>query len=134
MNARQITSKYAPRPIGPYSQAILAGSFVFGAQIGIDCLSGTLVSADPLEQTDQVLRNIAAIVRDAGEQVAIVQLTVYIKDLSISERVLAAVARLGDIAVTIVGCAGLPLGAEIEIEFTAFVQIGMETRSTPVSV
>ena len=62
-----INTNNAPAPIGPYSQATLAGGFLFvSGQIPIDPLSGELVSSDIKAEATQVMENIKAILTEAG--------------------------------------------------------------------
>lgn len=62
-----ISTTKAPAAIGPYSQAVEANGFVFvSGQIPIDPLSGNLISGDIKEQTQQVLKNVSAILEAAG--------------------------------------------------------------------
>jgi 2-iminobutanoate/2-iminopropanoate deaminase len=74
----------APKPIGPYSQAVIAGNFVFLAgQIPIDPKTGELVDGDIKEQTRRVLENIKAVLEKAGCSLKdVVNVTVFLKDLS----------------------------------------------------
>src|SRR5205807_1948168 len=77
-----VYSENAPKPQGPYSQAILSNGFLFVAgQIGLDPQTGKLVDGIE-EETKQTLRNIAAIVREAGADVSsIVKTTIYLTDM-----------------------------------------------------
>jgi 2-iminobutanoate/2-iminopropanoate deaminase len=79
-----VTSDRAPGAIGPYSPAIRAGGFVFcSGQIALDPASGQLVGADVAEQTRQVLRNLAAVLRAAGASLDhVVKTTVYLADFN----------------------------------------------------
>jgi len=62
-----INTNNAPAPIGPYSQATLAGGFLFvSGQIPIDPLSGELISSDIKAEATQVMENIKAILTEAG--------------------------------------------------------------------
>jgi 2-iminobutanoate/2-iminopropanoate deaminase len=62
-----INTNNAPAPIGPYSQATLAGGFLFvSGQIPIDPLSGGLISSDIKAESAQVMENIKAILTEAG--------------------------------------------------------------------
>lgn len=62
-----INTNNAPAPIGPYSQAILAGGFLFvSGQIPIDPLSGELINSDIKAEATQVMENIKAILTEAG--------------------------------------------------------------------
>jgi 2-iminobutanoate/2-iminopropanoate deaminase len=64
---KKIVTKNAPQAIGPYSQAIQCGDFLFvSGQIAIDPKTGALVEGDIETQTDRVLKNIAAIIEAAG--------------------------------------------------------------------
>ena len=64
---KKIVTKNAPQAIGPYSQAIQCGDFLFvSGQIAIDPKTGTLIEGDIETQTDRVLKNIAAIIEAAG--------------------------------------------------------------------
>jgi 2-iminobutanoate/2-iminopropanoate deaminase len=79
----QITTENAPAAIGPYSQAVTVGKFVFlSGQIPIDPASGLLAGETIEEQAEQVLANIEAILAEAGlDLAAVVKTTVYITDL-----------------------------------------------------
>ncbi|WP_078278021.1 RidA family protein [Mycobacteroides franklinii] len=62
-----IETPHAPRPIGPYSQAVRIGDTIqVAGQVGIDPETGSLAGATAYEQTVQALRNIRAILREAG--------------------------------------------------------------------
>jgi len=78
-----IFTEKAPKPVGPYSQAIKAGNFLFiSGQIPIDPETGKLVNGGIKEQTRRVLDNIKAIVEAAGYTMQdIVQVFVFLKDL-----------------------------------------------------
>lgn len=78
-----IRTDNAPRAIGPYSQAIKAGSFIFTAgQIGIDPKTGSVVEGGIEAETEQVLRNIQAILEAAGSSLdRVVKTTVYLADM-----------------------------------------------------
>ena len=79
-----VYTKSAPEPIGPYSQGIVAGSYVFTAgQIPIDPTTGQLVQGDVKAQTRQVLNNIRAILEEAGTSLdGVVKTTVFLKDMN----------------------------------------------------
>lgn len=74
----------APAPIGPYSQAIVAGGLVFVAgQIGFDPATGQLVPGGAAAETRQILENVGAILREAGSSLdRAVATFVYMTDLS----------------------------------------------------
>ena len=79
-----IATTDAPGAIGPYSQAVRAGMFVFvSGQLSIDPASGAFVDGTVAEQTKRVLNNLTAILRAAGCAMAdVVSCTVYIKDMN----------------------------------------------------
>lgn len=80
----QIVTEQAPKAIGPYSQAIKAGSFVYvSGQIAIDPATGKLVGGTIEEQTVQILNNIEAILAAAGLTLEnVVKTEVFLKDLN----------------------------------------------------
>ncbi len=73
-----VSTRQAPAALGPYSQAIVAGGFVFcSGTAGIDPATG-VASPDIAEQTDQALRNVAAILQEAGASMAdLVKTTIF---------------------------------------------------------
>lgn len=79
-----VSTPNAPAAIGPYSQAIRAGDFLFvSGQIPLDPATGTLIQGDIAEQTHRVLRNLAAILEAAGASFQhVVKTTVYLADMS----------------------------------------------------
>ena len=83
MGKRVIFTEKAPKPIGPYSQAVLSGNLLFvSGQIGIDPQSGKLVEGGLKEQARQALKNLKAIVEDAGFSMEdIVWVLVFLKDI-----------------------------------------------------
>jgi 2-iminobutanoate/2-iminopropanoate deaminase len=78
-----IKTERAPAAIGPYSQAIRAGGFLFiSGQIPIDPATGGIVSGDIEAQTDRVLRNIRSIVDESGGSLQdVVKTTVFLADM-----------------------------------------------------
>jgi len=79
-----VATKEAPQAIGPYSQAIKAGGFVFTAgQIPIDPATGKLVEGDVKVQTERVLKNLSAVLAAAGSSMdRVVKTTVFLKNMS----------------------------------------------------
>ena len=79
-----VSTKAAPAAIGPYSQAIRAGEFLFvSGQIPLDPLSGVLVEGDVRAQARRVLENLKAIVAEAGASFdRVVKTTVYLLDMN----------------------------------------------------
>ena len=79
-----LSTPNAPAAIGPYSQAIRAGDFLFvSGQIPLDPATGALIQGDIAAQTHRVLRNLAAILEAAGASFQhVVKTTVYLADMS----------------------------------------------------
>ena len=79
-----ISTVKAPAAIGPYSQAIVAGDFLFASgQIPINPATGNVAEGDIAAQTRQCMDNIAAILAEAGASVEdIVKTTIYLKDMN----------------------------------------------------
>lgn len=79
-----ISSKNAPQAIGPYSQAIKANGFIFtSGQIAIDPSTQQVVAGDVAAQTEQVLGNVAEILKAAGSGLGkVVRTTVFLKDMN----------------------------------------------------
>ena len=120
-----VFSKGAPRPIGPYSQAIQVGNLLFGSgQIAIDPKTGELVSGGIREQTRQVMENIESIVESAGFTMNdIVYVLVYLKDLARFQEFNEEYAKYfkdKPPARTTVQVADLPKGALLEVSFIAY--------------
>ena len=78
-----ISTNNAPQAIGPYSQAIRAGGFVFtSGQIPIDPATQQLIAGDVAAQTERVLKNLAAILEAAGSSMEkVVRCTVFLKNM-----------------------------------------------------
>jgi 2-iminobutanoate/2-iminopropanoate deaminase len=121
---RNINTPQAPAPIGPYSQAIISGGLLFASgQIGLDPESGKLVEGGVEAQTEQALKNLLAVLREAkmGPE-HVVKTTVYLTDLADFAKMNAVYDRyLGKQppARTTIQVAGLPKGAQVEIEILA---------------
>ena len=79
-----VATKDAPQAIGPYSQAIKAGGFVFvSGQIPIDPATGNVINGDVSAQTERVMQNLSAILRAAGSGLdRVVKTTVFLKSIS----------------------------------------------------
>jgi len=124
-----IQTKNAPAAIGPYSQAVIAGGFLFtSGQLGIEPDTGTL-PPDIREQTRQSLKNIFAILEEAKLQKNdVVKTVVYLKDLSDFSTVNEIYAEyFGDHkpARSCVEVSGLPKGGLVEIEVIAQYSKGL---------
>jgi 2-iminobutanoate/2-iminopropanoate deaminase len=84
MSKKIINSAKAPSPIGPYSQAVLAGNTLYvSGQIAIDATTGSLVTDDIVRETNQVMQNLKHILAEAGAGFSnIVKCTIFVKDLN----------------------------------------------------
>jgi 2-iminobutanoate/2-iminopropanoate deaminase len=127
VTVRIIHTENAPAAIGPYSQAVVAGNFLFTAgQIAIDPASGQIVQGDVTAQTERVMRNLAAVLENAGASWAdVVKTTVYLQDMADFPRVNEVYGRvMGDArpARSTVQVAGLPRGVLVEIDAVAIVR------------
>ena len=119
-----IATDNAPRAIGPYSQAVRAGGFIFASgQIPFDPATGEFVPGGIAEQTEQVLKNLTAVFAAAGVGMdQIVKTTVFLADMGDFTAMNEMYARFfGDAppARSTVQAAGLPRGARIEIDAIA---------------
>ncbi|MCH1544482.1 MAG: Rid family detoxifying hydrolase [Bacteroidia bacterium] len=78
-----IYSKEAPEPIGPYTQAVQYGNTIFlSGQIGID-RTGEFVSEDVVQQTNQVMKNIGFVLKEAGLSYEnIIKTSIFLKDMN----------------------------------------------------
>lgn len=117
----------APAAIGPYSQAIVANGFVFTAgQVPFDPQTMQLVDGDIAAQTEQVMKNLSAILREAGADLGtVVKTTVFLKDMNDFAAMNEVYARhFGDHkpARSTVQVARLPRDASVEIEVVALVR------------
>ncbi len=126
MERRAISTKDAPAAIGPYSQAIRCGDFVFlSGQIPLDPKSGEMVGGqDASAQAEQVLDNLAAVLAAAGSSFAqVVKTTIFLTDLADFAAVNGVYAKRFEGAPpparATVQVAALPRGAKVEIEMIA---------------
>ncbi len=114
----------APEAIGPYSQAVVANGFLFTAgQIALDPATAQIVEGDVVAQAEQVFRNLAAVLENAGATWNdVVKTTVFLMDMADFPRVNEVYARaVGDArpARSTVAVSGLPRNVRIEIELIA---------------
>ena len=119
-----IATEHAPQAIGPYSQAVVAGGFVFASgQIPIDPATGQFVEGGIVEQTEQVLRNVSNLLEAAGTSLArVVKTTVFLADMNDFAAMNEAYARFFGAeppARSTVQAARLPRDARVEIEVVA---------------
>jgi len=122
----EISTDKAPSAIGPYSQALKAGQFVFcSGQIGIDPATGKLIGVDIESQTRQVMQNLRRVLAAAKLDLShVAKTTIFLVNLENFSSVNEIYgAEFGDHkpARATVQVAGLPLGALIEIECVAYI-------------
>lgn len=127
MQRSVVSTQQAPNAVGPYSQAIKAGTLVFTAgQIGIVPASGTIEGTTIEEQTHQVLRNLAAVLEAAGSGLdRVVKTTVFLADMGdfkAMNGVYATYFPADPPARSAFQVAALPLGARVEIEAVALAR------------
>jgi 2-iminobutanoate/2-iminopropanoate deaminase len=119
-----ISTSEAPAAVGPYSQAVRAGSTVYCAgQIPLDPKSGQIVSQDISEQTRRVLDNVTAVLRAEGLTFeSIVKTTIFLTDLADFQTVneiYGSYFKKEPPARSTVQVSALPKGARVEIEAIA---------------
>jgi len=129
MGKKIVETDKAPQAIGPYSQAniVEAGKFLFcSGQIALDPQSGDLVGSDIAAQTEQVLKNLSAVIDAAGAKLTqVVKVTVFLKEMNDFQTFNGIYARyFTEIrpARATVEVARLPKDALVEIEAIAFLE------------
>tara|TARA_Y100001968_G_scaffold234485_1_gene217599 strand:+ start:739 stop:1146 length:408 start_codon:yes stop_codon:yes gene_type:complete len=123
-----IETKFAPKPVGPYNQAILVENWLYcSGQIALDPLSGLMIGNGNIEEeTRQVLKNLIAVVEAAGGASSnVIRTTIYLTDLNDFKKVNAIYAEtFGEIASPARACvevSNLPKGGKIEIDCIAWL-------------
>ncbi|HEX6088891.1 MAG TPA: RidA family protein [Gemmatimonadales bacterium] len=121
---RFVTTGSAPRAIGPYSQGIVANGLLYTAgQIALDPATMQVEAEGITEQTEQVMKNLGAILAAAGSDFAkVVKTTVFLTDMADFQAMNEVYARaFGDHrpARSTVAVSGLPKGVRVEIEVVA---------------
>jgi 2-iminobutanoate/2-iminopropanoate deaminase len=121
---RTVETEDAPKPVGPYAQAVLAGDLVFVAgQIGLDPATGKLVPGGTRAELERVLENLAAVLRASGHTLDdVVKTTIYLVDLgemALVNEVYARAFPAPHPARATVQVVALPAGAGVEIEAVA---------------
>ena len=124
MESTTIKTADAPSAIGPYSQGIVSGGFLFTAgQIALDPASGSIIEGDVSAQADRVMKNLTAVLKAAGTDWRhVVKTTVYLKDMADFPKLNDVYAQhVGDArpARSTVAVAGLPRNVLVEIDCVA---------------
>src|SRR4029078_2232726 len=124
MPKKHINSPDAPKPIGPYSQAVISGGLLFAArQIPLDPATGNMSEGDIWGQTERVIKNLLAVLKEAkmGPE-NIVKTTVFLASMADFQKMNEVYEKfLGKDppARSTVQAAGLPKGAKVEIDLIA---------------
>jgi 2-iminobutanoate/2-iminopropanoate deaminase len=123
---KRIHSDQAPAAIGPYSQAVSAGGFLYtSGQIAIDPATGLLDMADISTETHRVMRNLKAVLNAGDANFShVVKTTIYMSDMAhycTVNEVYASYFINDPPAREAVQVAGLPKGVNVEISMVAFV-------------
>ncbi|MCL5950481.1 MAG: RidA family protein [Chloroflexi bacterium] len=126
MERQVVSTDKAPKAIGPYSQAIRVGDFVFCAgQAGLDPATGKLVAGGIEAETRRVLQNLAAALEAAGSSLSqVVKTTVFLTnldDFKTMNTIYAEFFPAAPPARSTVQVSRLPAGASVEIEAIAIV-------------
>ncbi|MFO0616763.1 MAG: RidA family protein [Polyangiaceae bacterium] len=121
-----VATDNAPSAIGPYSQAVVMNGFVFvSGQIALDPATGALVDGGVVEQTEQVLANLYAVLAAAGASFAsVVKTTIYLTDLGdfqVVNQLYGKCFEKEPPARATVQVSALPKGAVVEIDAIAAV-------------
>lgn len=124
MHLETVSTPDAPKAIGPYAQAMVAGDLVFTAgQIALDPATMEVVPGGVAEQTDRVMRNLAAVLAAAGTDLShVIKTTVFLADMAdfgAMNEVYGRAFGAHRPARSTVAAAGLPRNARVEIEVVA---------------
>jgi 2-iminobutanoate/2-iminopropanoate deaminase len=126
MKREIIATDQAPAAVGPYSQAVQVGNFIYTAgQIPLVPGTGKLVEGDIETQTRQVMQNLSAVLAAAGSSLDnVIKTTIYVTDLADFAAINQAYGNFfvdSPPARSTVQVAALPLGANVEIEMVALI-------------
>ena len=124
MEKKIINTPHAPAPIGPYSQAVQVGSFLYiSGQVAINPVTGNLEATDAAGETEQVMRNLKAVLHEAGMNFSdVVKTTIFLSDMNLFSTVNEIYAKYlsGDFpARETVAVKGLPKNVNVEISMIA---------------
>lgn len=129
MSKKTVHTDQAPKAVGPYSQGIITDCselFFSAGQIGLDPQTNSLVSSEFIAQAEQALRNLQAVLREAGSSLdEVIKVTVYLKnmdDFGTFNEVYASLFKQNPPARSAVEVAALPKDALVEIECIACVK------------
>ena len=124
MPRKLVATTDAPKPIGPYTQGVISGGFLFcSGQVAIDPKTGDVIEGDVAAQTEQVMKNLLAVLKEAkmGPD-NVVKTTVYLRDMADFAKMNEVYAKyLGKEppARSTVAVVGLPKNVSVEIDAIA---------------
>lgn len=126
MEKKIINTTGAPAPIGPYSQAVQAGNLLFiSGQVAINPATGNVEAADTSSETEMVMKNLKAILSEAGIDFSnVVKTTIFLSDMSLFGTVNEVYGKYfsGSYpARETVAVKGLPKNANVEISMIAAI-------------
>jgi 2-iminobutanoate/2-iminopropanoate deaminase len=124
MKPQVINTNHAPEPIGPYSQAVKAGGFLFiSGQIALKPGSTSLISSGIAEETEQVMNNLKVILNEAGFDFDdVIKTTIFLKDMNLFVEVNEVYGKYFKSAFPAretIAVKGLPKDANVEISMIA---------------
>lgn len=124
MNKSIVKTSAAPAPIGPYNQAIKANGFLFiSGQVAIDAESGEMINSDVTAETKQVMKNLQAVLKEAGIGFEnVVKTSIFLKDMSLFSTVNEEYGKYFESdppARETVAVKGLPRDVNVEISMIA---------------
>jgi 2-iminobutanoate/2-iminopropanoate deaminase len=124
MTRNEIVTNEIAQPVGPFSAAVTTGQFLYlSGLVAQDPSSGKLVPGGVAEQTEQIFKNAAAILRAAGKDLShVVKVTVFLTDISVFPKINEIYGRHFDKpypARTTIAVVALPLGAQVEFDIIA---------------
>ena len=126
MPLKAVSTPNAPGAIGPYSQGLRAGDFLFlSGQIPLDPATGQIVPGGIVEQTHQVLKNLGAVLTAGGASYAqVTKTTVYLQDMAefgAMNEVYGTYFSAPAPARATIQAAALPRGVKVEIDVVAYL-------------
>lgn len=124
MEKKIVKTDTAPTPVGPYSQAVVSGGFVFcSGQIALEPGTGILVDRDVESETARVMENLSTVLEAAGSSLSsVVKTTIFLRDMSDFAKVNEVYGSFFDAnppARSTIQVAALPKGVRVEIECIA---------------
>ncbi len=124
MKQKSIETASAPKPVGPYSQAIFADTFLFcSGQVAIDPKTNEVLRGSISEQTKQVMENIHFVLKEAGLDFSnVVKSTIFLTDMNDFSQVNEIYSKYFKVpypARSTIAVSALPKGVDVEIEVIA---------------